>query len=492
LGQCHVIDLCNSNSELNNIFGDGPHFIITSQNNIVPPDNIKIVRYITDIHADHRSSIQVIDIIKFALKSHINILQTTCQNMNINKDNRKIISAYYISDIFPPGKWTTSETLIVSNGKAITVGLGFVDNEMINSESTAMHDLAVGLICFEKVYFPLLSLNKVHELLGYELFWQLVDEDTLVFIKADALPCMIFPSEKTIINGDLGLVIPGTSETEPISVDEIIRRKLIPIPGVENKIEKLFSKLKQNVFTIEQKELDPVPHLVRGCLLHPEIRQLLGFSDSIIQSKIPKWLMFPTLRLAQIVHDAFICRYKKIPAIKIPYGSPTLIGTAFAMADAINWVDEAANYIVAGKHMIDIGKIIINNPEILKMIIKFRETKEAENIRNEILGCLEINEGSEFEISINAGMKKVLPTIMLENARERFSDLLFAEKQKITTPAIWINKNYSDELIKKWRKKSADIFRNYCKENNISKYDYCPCGSGEKYKFCCSKILENL
>ena len=57
-------------------------------------------------------------------------------------------------------------------------------------------------------------------------------------------------------------------------------------------------------------------------------------------------------------------------------------------------------------------------------------------------------------------------------------------------PAIWNYQNYANIALSLWRKGSHHEFNTYCLQNHIGPYDLCPCGSGDKVRFCCEMALK--
>jgi len=82
-------------------------------------------------------------------------------------------SRHFISDLAPPGTWVSSQTFRYGpRGTDFLgyVGHGIAQSELPDDRSTAMHDLVVGLLCFDEVFVPLKSAYKVHDLVTSGLF----------------------------------------------------------------------------------------------------------------------------------------------------------------------------------------------------------------------------------------------------------------------------------------------------------------------------------
>ncbi len=230
--------------------------------------------------------------------------------------------------------------------------------------------------------------------------------------------------------------------------------------------------------------------LTKGALLHPSVQQLLGFSDALFPGNVPRWLAFPVLRLADVIMVGCACEYFKLPATKIAFGSEVLAGAAFALAGTRDWVDSVASYALTGRFNTELGAFVRADPSILMKVLSFRETQAGVNLRKEILQALESQAGSEFVASVNGGLKAIVPASVMEQARDQLSGLLF-ESSHVgqVVPAVWTNIRNSDATTAFWRARSRRMLEDHCATKGIREYDSCPCGSGEKLKFCCGRAL---
>lgn len=197
-------------------------------------------------------------------------------------------------------------------------------------------------------------------------------------------------------------------------------------------------------------------------------------------------MFFSVLRVAHIVMSGVVCEKLNIPALKIHFGGNILSGVIFSAVAARNWAADAASYVVTGRFTSDLGAAVSNDPSLMRGILKFRSTQSGISLREEILNELSVNSGGEVVASIEAGMKQSIPNVILEKARDELSSFLLAEEGSKVIPAIWGNPANDDKALKLWRIRSNAEFKQYCNENKIGIYDSCPCGSGEKLKFCCA------
>ena len=493
LGDDYVISLLLASDSHKPIFGTGPHFAVLPKDRVSLPTSVLKIRYIAETEADHRSPLTVLDIIKAAQDSPYVKLQASHEERK--RDDQDFESSFYIADFYPPGNWASSQTVQAKpeDGDVATfiVGQGFVDAELPSKVSPAMHDLTVGLICFDKVYMPLISVVPLHQYLGSERFWNLVMTDTISFVQLPRNPSVTYRhltaySEGSIVS--IGIV----SETgSPQTVSTEIRRYLKSVSGKEAQAEDSFESLEKKVVVADENSLNRVPDLVRGTLLHPSVRESLGISDSVVPNSIPRWNVFPMLRLAHLIGIGVVCRDLRIVAAKIGFGGQALVGPAFSVAAAQNWADDAASYVLSGRFNTDLGTFVENNPTILDAVLRFRDTQESIELRKQIRQQLSTNAAADFVASVNAGLVRTIPAAVLQKSRDQLSGLLIATGSSYrVTPAVWNNLRNSDHILSLWRKQSARLLEEYCKAHKIKPYDLCPCRSGDKLHFCCARALK--
>lgn len=488
LGDDYVLDLLSCSEELKNIFGDGPHFAVLPGPKSNLPQSVNAIRYKPEPYRDHRTAIQVVDEIRCIKSTSSDDKQSACESLNPNK----IFSVHLVSDVHPPGTWESSVTLQIERGndlpKVVIIGHGISNSELPHTNSTAMHDLIVGLLCFDIVYAPLSSLSRVHVLLGSDIFWEFVKNEYLRFIEWKSDLGIIYPSTTAISGGELASIFARKKDGSERTIPELIRKHLLPVPGKEKVAEELFESLESKIEVIDRPKEPHILNLVRGLLLRPSIRNLLGMSGGVLPTSIPRWMMYPVLRLAHVVRIGAACQLLGIASTKLEFGSAGIAGPAFAAASGAVWSDELASYVLSGRFDTDLGKFVIDNPEVLHAIMKFRDTEEGIRLRKEILEQLSLSLGSDFIISINAGLRSIIPPKVLQEAHDKLAGLMLLEKNPYNlTPALWNNPDYANKALALWRKRSAQELKEYCEKNHVSNYDLCPCGSGEKLRFCCEE-----
>lgn len=490
----YVLDLFAANCGARRLFGDGPHFVVTSTGSLGLPDSIKTIRYLPEPHADHRSAMTVLDIIRVVRENGGHVWFSPEDESP--RTESKFVSAYFISDVTPPGTWTTSQSLVLEREPGgfspnAIIGQGFDDSELPDKASPAMHDLTVGLISFDRLYFPLSCAARLHDLLGPPTFWELVKVGVFRFIFFEQEPVMMFKSLDAVDSGDIGMMrLSGKSGDSP-TVEEQIRSQFRGFPGQESKAEQLFETLKASVATFDYARFN-IPGLTRGALLHPSVRRLLGISDAVLPTSMPRWVKFPVIRLAHTIMAGCSCENFALPATKIGFGSEILVGAAFAVSAARDWADSVSSYVLTSRFNTDLGAYVQSNPSVLLAILAFRDTQAGIDLRQEILEELATSAGSEFVASVNAGLRRIVPSNVMESAHDQLSGLLFRNSLETgVVPAVWTNIRNSDSIARRWRARSRRELQEYCRLRGIKERHLCPCGSGEKLRDCCAEALRD-
>ena len=487
----HVLSVLRRNHDVAALFGDGPHFAVLPREPAELPSSVKVVRYTPEPHKDHRSSISVIEELKY-LRTHQ--IDRTLPSAQVPEESQKTRSAHFLFDILPPGTWNTSLTIGLKSESGMEtqaiIGTGFSDAELPDNRSTAMHDLVVGLLCFDQVVAPVQALGRLHSLIGSERFWSLLRDDVLALVNWSEQAGVIFPSADSIASGDLASLAVHNPDFTRKSVGQAIRDQLKAAPGKEEAAERLFSELEPKIRELSHSEEGSIPELVRGLLLRPSIREILGISGGTPLNSFGRWQVFPVLRLASVVKIGAACRILGLGSAKLDFGTSRLAGPAFSSVCGREWTDDTASYVICGRFAADIGRVFLQDPSLFDAVLAFRDTQPGVSLRAEVLSCLAASEGSEVNVAVNSALSAGVPQRVLQAARDQFVGLLVSEQVADTPPpAIWNDKRYAEDSLVRWRRASRKILENCCHEAGIGQYDPCPCKSGEKLKFCCEEAL---
>ena len=481
----HILKALTDAESAAAVFGTGPHFICSATDHRFPAP-VKVIRYLPQPHKDHRSSIQVLEEISFPAPNE--------QRRSPQPSTPKLSSAHMLADCTPAGTWESSQRVEISgeNGEEHVLyhGHGLVQSELPFHYSTALHDLVVGLVCFDRVYVPMTYLSRMHDLVGSSFFAELINGDVLRFVGTKSSDAVVFDKRGGEITGQLVEMSypPMNSEKKERSIFDQITAAIRPAPGKEREALILFSKIEKAVLT--PSDLIPISETVRSLLIRPSVRALLGMSQGTKTSVIPKWLTFPILRLATVARLGNACRELELGSVKFGVGNDKLAAPVFAATFGEAYAESVASYIVAGNFQTDLGAFTGAQPAILPAILRFRDTSAGENLRRTVLAHLAGSNGADVAASINGGLSKIVGPTALEAARGTFAKLCITTGQ-MAYPAAWFDQTHSDQALGLWRKRSIVELQGIIRRLGIKPYDTCPCGSGENLKFCCMDALLN-
>lgn len=485
----YLVKLLQKNIKDAKAFGDGPHYAILTTEGDAFPESVKVIKYVGGLHTDHRDSIQVLE--------QYGISQASKVKTDIQPSIHAFRSSHLLFHIFPPGTYISSQRLGFAtdeNGRTMEalVGSGFTNEELPDNRSTAFHDLIVGLLCFDQTYAPINAAGRVHDLLGAELFWRLVSEDILSFIQWENQECVIFPSTTSLSGGDLASIKAFNPDQTEKSVEQIIRQQLSAVPGHEVEAARLFKLLFDKTKTIPVDIDNVVPQYTRSLLLRPEIRRLLGVSEGNPISSLTRWNVFPIIRLATVVKIGIACSYLGIASTKLDFGAAMLAGPALATVAGREWVDDVAGYVLCGRFAADLGSLAMADPSIIEAVLRFRETAQGVSMRSEIFSHLSRSEAADAFIAVNAALHESISTKILQSARDKFIEFRTPNigDNKVRSPSLWNDQRYSELAISKWRARSRQILFEHINALKLDLYSECPCGSGDKLKFCCEAALK--
>jgi hypothetical protein len=485
----YVIKMLSESAADMQTFGAGPHFVVT--NETTSATSLRRIRYITKLNPDHSAAITLLGHVA-QIKQSANVYSRIDQDQPHTLEQPPVApegvlsgkTAYYISDLLPQD--FQEITAKGERGQEIegAFGLGFTEEEMPFRKSTALHDITVGLICFDYLYFPSSAFGLIHHILGSTLFWELVKGDVIRFIHNVSRLGVIFTRDAVI--GDIGNTTTRAKEGNgPITIAEIIRKSFNSVPGRESEAEELFEELEKRTLIYGKADEIALPSLVRSALLMPSISNLLGIGDAILPNQTPRWLRYSYLRLGHLVQTAALCSEYGIQAAKVSFGGTQLASAAFGVQPSECSSDCLASYVSTGIFNADLGWLVHQNPSVINHILWFRNAPEGIAFRLEIQQVLATEEGSKFNAAVNAGLSRTIPIEILQRARDRLLTLMTESRSVATVPAVWGNVLSPDSLTRKWRARSELILTGMCAARGIGKDDPCICGSGEKLRLCC-------
>jgi hypothetical protein len=484
----YVIGLLGESESEHDVFGSGPHFLVTSHSG--PPEHgVHRIAYRLTQHPDHRAALLVLSVMQQA-KAKVVVGSPPLPPVPIETRRE---SGFYVSDFKPSGTRVTGQSLELlhigsANRIRALVGLGFAEGELPSSETVAFHDLAVGLICFDRVFLPLSSIGALGERMPESVLWTLVDSGAIRFV--DVLHSPFFVTVGDGLLGEVGLArIQDPSQQEARSSLSEIRRMVKAVPGGEEQTEKRIERLSAEVVSFSDSEGLGLPAMVRDALLLPHVSELLGYSDYVVPNAIPKWLAYPTLRLAHLVQTALICNQLHIRASRVPFGGVPLLSAAFSIKPADQSAYEYASFVLGGVYGSNLSGSLERSPAAFLRILDFRATMEGEALRREVSDRLETNDGTEFSAAIEGSLKRAIPNVVLQAARNKFSTLLKTANQCASAAAVWSDSNAGDPSLRLWRERSRALLWEEARALRLDSSSPCMCGSGDRLRDCCLKPL---
>jgi hypothetical protein len=491
LADKYVLDQISRAKDLKSIFGDGPHFAIAPLE-VLLPTNLQPIRYIPDPDKDHRSAIQVIEEIKTYKGA------TTCASPTQYEVLKagSIRSAHLLSRLYPPGIHKTKGSATLTGGVGMIYGHGLTDAEIPSTISTAMHDLIVGLLCFDTVYAFFTYVGALHTLIGTRSLTELMLRDALKFVLMPTQDVILYKNASEP-NGMLNSIYfsSRTQDHPELTAEELfneqIRRILKPRAGGDvQAIEAHYELIKSCSFSYSRQTEPNIKGLVEGLLLRGSIRSLIGMSGGTSLNSLPSWMIYPVLRLAYVVRTGVTCQLLGLASAKLEYGESKLAGPAFAASTGQEWADGMASYVMTGRFDSGFYMYDLRDWSVLNAILEFRESSQGIALRTEILEKLSLRLGGDVVTSVNAALKAAIPSTVLQQAHDQMTGLLITDGiVPKMTPALWNNPDYADKALSLWKTESGNTLREYCLKERIGMSDYCPCGSGEKLKLCCAESL---
>jgi hypothetical protein len=478
----YLFRLLERNAQLLSLFGDAPHFLISSEERSDLPETVNVIRYLSDLHSDHRSCILELEL----------MCRPTAEIESLNHGPQTaaaLQSAHFLSDFYPGGTWTMGTRLGLrgedGSESELLVGPDWSVEEWPSPLSTAAFDLAVGLICFDRVFLPIDTLGRAHQMLGSQLFWHLVAADVVRFLRWEGADGLLMPNSKA----GYGRVVIGKDVTR--SLREVIARQLSSVPGKEREAAERFTLLEGKTEYCDLSRTVNFADLCNGLLVAPNTRSMLGLSDATPVGHVPRWIAPSVLRLAQIARVGATCQMLGVASMKLMTGCAPVAEAAFSAVAGGSLAHEAASYTLTGQFGL-IPEAALSTPENWGAILRFRDTQAGANLRAQVLRCLQANQGAEIAASIDASLRNALPTQVLAEARTAMSALLLASRGTISvTPGIWSDAFRLWDGPAAWRKKAKTRLESYLRESALGPYDPCPCGSCEKVKFCCQAALRS-
>lgn len=197
------------------------------------------------------------------------------------------------------------------------------------------------------------------------------------------------------------------------------------------------------------------------------------------------------LRLAKLARIANTCQMLEVPSTTLPYGAGALAAVAFSASEGVFGINEIAGYVLSGRFKANLGHLIDQQRSIVSAVIRFRDSSEGGRLRKEVLNYLATNPGSDLVAAINGALTTFIPPDVLERSRQSLGLWLPETMKHQPIPALWHELANTTDQLRSWREESRRQFTALCATQRITLYDTCPCGSGEKVRFCCDEALQH-
>jgi hypothetical protein len=486
----YLFELLRRNADLLSLFGDGPHFLVSAEDRQELPATVNVIRYRTELHKDHRSSILALELLSRPSEETEALWHGRTERSPMGASAPPSLrSAHFVSDLYPGGTWTTGQVLGLNREDGtkaeLIVGPDWSVEELPNTSATAAFDMAVGLTCFDRVLLPIECVGRLHQVLGSDLFWHLVFADIIEFVQWEGIDGVMASDPLS----PFGHLVTGkVPSQEPLS---LVTRQLSPVPGREQEAAGRFAQLVNKVVRVDLSGTLNFADVCNGLLLSPETRRTLGLSDATPMGHIPRWAAAPAIRLIQIARVGATCQKLGLSSMKLMAGASQVAQVAFSALAGGILAEEAAAYALTGQFGVIPEEVFGKNPQIWASILAFRDTNEGTNLRSYVTKYLEANQGAEIAASIDASLRQALPYSLLDQSRSRMSALLLATRLGLpVTPGIWSDASRIWNGPVAWRARARGRLEAYLLKHAIGPYDLCPCGSFEKVKFCCLDALQ--
>jgi hypothetical protein len=266
-----------------------------------------------------------------------------------------------------------------------------------------------------------------------------------------------------------------------------VRRGVRLVPGREAEGRALLARAESCTDAVAAPEPQHVVRAVRGLLLLPSIREALGISHALNLDSIPKWAVFPILRLAGVVRLGLACSHLGVRSVRFDLGTNALAARAFAAAQSREVADFAAAYTVGGRFDCDIGTLLERDPRLFDVLLQFREAPQARRLRDHVRAALIDNGGAEVAAAVDSGLGSAVGQQVLQAAKDAFTARMVLVPTVAPHPVLFERLDLGESSLQRWRARSRVVLEETVRARRIGKYDACPCGSGDSLRFCCDE-----
>jgi hypothetical protein len=470
----YLLTLLRNNKAHKGVFGDGPHFLMSGSIPEQLPPSFRAIRYRASSAIGHRSVLKVLESVAPEEKRADPEAEPSLK------------SAYFLMDLFPPGTWRTGLNTTLSNGATVIRGLGFEPDECPSAPVT-LHDILVGLACFQKLCAPIETIGKLFYVLGEKLVAELIRTDALDLIWWEAEEGISF--DKDAVIGGLSTFIIQSPTHKPLSLMEKLSSFIAFRAGAdEREKHSLLELLCKATIRIRESEGSPIYESIESLLILPQVRRLVGLSHYTGRRRIPHWLAHPVLRVARLTRTVETARILGAASIKFPFGAANLANALFATDIGDESAASTTNYMLYGAFTNAIPDGAEMYREFIRGLLRFRETEAASRGRDAILQCLSQRAGADCASAIDASLKQSIPTKVMQACRDQLSSFLTSENRRLRfAPGVWAEDAAGDLAV--WRGRARSRLQDHCRTKGLLPTSHCPCGSTISAQECCLAAL---
>jgi hypothetical protein len=475
----YLLNLLRTNSRIKGILGDGPHFLVSGSIPENLPPSFRAIRYRASSPIGHRAAIKYLESVAPEEKR--------CDP----SDKTPLKSAYFMIDLFPPGMaWETSKTTTLSNNGTMIRGLGLTNDEFPET-STTLHDILVGLACFDKLCAPIETIGKLFFALGETLVAELIRADTLDLVWWVAEESISFESKSAVVGGLCSFLMNNPSNRSLTLQEKLAAFVKFRPDAPEHQKHEVLSLIAKATIRIREGLDSPICETIESLLGLPQVRRMIGFGRYTPPRKVPRWLAHPVLRVALLTRTAETCHLVGAASIKFPYGAATLANALFATETGAESAAVATNCMLYGSFSSAIPSSRDVYRHMVSRLLRFRETSDAAIGRMAILECLSRRQGADCAAAIDASLTRSIPTSVLQACRDQFSKFLLSDSPPVRfAPGVWTEDGAGD--LSRSRAHALRSLLDYCKSAGITMSSACPCGSTVTLEKCCMPSLSEI
>lgn len=397
-----------------------------------------------------------------------------------------------LTQVFMPGTMTTSQRVELSSGQSILVGEGWIQGDITHYEVAGQHILASSFLLFEQVWAPIASIPVFLRLLGDNLTFDLLERERLrLYATRDSFG---FLADKGAFTGQISDFTVGDPDRIEAMVQGIVGTRVD---------SKTLRKLRTYVTTPEEVKASTIVAYTKEDLKRTNLRELLGLRPMITEQE-PIWDAPLINRLASVNFARALGTYLRADVVQYEGGLSRLASEKdydlFGLSRLFDSV-QAFDAVLRVAGIPDLGQLVNQLP--LRDIVLLSDTTNAEDFRDWFWASAAslVGDGSnittEFLRQVSSLVQQSLQAkafpirLKLRYSESIAKGILQGQLPSGTEPAFATTAVDGNEIIGRQRS-------NFSKHRKVqigtiagvsNPYSLCPCGSGQKLRFCCGRTL---